>query len=108
MILSSLCIAYAGFLALALSMDRHHEQVFARRPSARTSRFLGWAGWMALGLSLPPAVVGWGWAIGLPAWLGLLTVAAAALVLLLPHAPRAALRLGPAALACAPLPVLLA
>ncbi|NUB20902.1 DUF3325 family protein, partial [Azospirillum formosense] len=29
MILSSLCVAYAGLLALALAMDRHHEQVFA-------------------------------------------------------------------------------
>ena len=107
MILSSLCIAYAGFLALALAMDRHHEQIFARRPSARTSRLLGWAGWLVLGLSLPPAVMAWGWAIGLPAWLGLLTLAAAVLLLLLPHAPRAALRLGPAALVCAPLPALL-
>ncbi|WP_330874615.1 hypothetical protein [Azospirillum brasilense] len=25
-------------------MDRHHEQVFARRPSVRTSRLLGWTG----------------------------------------------------------------
>lgn len=108
MILSSLCIAYAGLLALALAMDRHHEQVFARRPSAGTGRLLRWAGWMTLGLSLPPAVMTWGWAIGLPAWLGLLTLATAALVLLLPHAPRAALRLGPAALLCAPLPALLA
>ena len=107
MILSSLCIAYAGFLALALAMDRHHEQIFARRPSARTSRLLGWAGWLVLGLSLPPAVMAWGWAIGLPAWLGLLTLAAAVLLRLRPHAPRAALRRGPAALVCAPLPALL-
>ncbi|NUB10470.1 DUF3325 domain-containing protein [Azospirillum sp. Vi22] len=106
MILSSLCVAYAGLLALALAMDRHHEQVLARRPSARISRLLGWAGWLGLVLSLPPAVMAWGWAIGIPAWLGLLTVAAAALVLL-PHAPRAALRLGPAALLCAPTPALL-
>ncbi|PNQ96905.1 DUF3325 domain-containing protein [Azospirillum argentinense] len=107
MILSSLCVAYAGLLALALALDRHHEQVFARRPSARTSRLLVWAGWLGLALSLPPAVMAWGWGIGIPAWLGLLTVAAAALVLLLPHAPRAALRLGPAALLCAPFPALL-
>ncbi|MDQ2106460.1 DUF3325 domain-containing protein [Azospirillum isscasi] len=108
MILSSLCIAYAGFLALALAMDRHHEQILARRPSARASRLLGWVGWAVLALSLPPAIVAWGWAIGLPAWLGLLTVAAAALALLLPYAPRAALRLGPAAVVCAPLLAFLA
>lgn len=107
MILSSLCVAYAGLLALALAMDRHHEQVFARRPSQQPAGSGGGAGWLGLALSLPPAVTAWGWAIGIPAWLGLLTVAAAALLLLLSHAPRAALRLGPAALFCAPFPALL-
>ncbi|NUB23290.1 DUF3325 family protein, partial [Azospirillum formosense] len=62
---------------------------------------------LGLALSLPPVVTAWGWGIGIPAWLGLLTVAAAALVLLLPHAPRTALRLGPVALLCAPFPALL-
>jgi len=108
MMLTSLFLAYAGFLGLGLAMDRHHQQVFAVRPSAGRQRAMTVAGWALLALSPVPSVIGLGWSIGLSAWFGLLTVAATVLVLLLPYAPRAALRLGVAAPAAALVPLLAA
>lgn len=89
-------LAYAGFLALCLSMDRHHQDLMGRRPSQPRSQALRVAGWLLLALSTWPCVAAWGWAIGSVGWIGLLTAAALPMVFLLPYAPRAALALGPA------------
>ncbi|WP_419899487.1 DUF3325 domain-containing protein [Roseomonas sp. USHLN139] len=99
MILLGLALAYAGFLSLALAMERHHEQVFAsRRIPVLRARLCFWGGWLLLALSLWPLVADFGWGLGLVAWTGLLTAAAMPLALLLCYAPRLALCLGAAPL----------
>jgi hypothetical protein len=98
MTLLALTLAYAGFTALALAMHRHHEEVFgSRRIPALRRRGLRVAGWALLAASFPAAVAGWGWTMGPVLWCGLLTAAAAPLVLLLPVAPRLAAGLATAA-----------
>jgi hypothetical protein len=94
-----LALAYAGFLALSLAMERHHEQVFARRriPAGR-ARLCFWGGWLLLAAAIAPPVLALGWGLGLVVWTGLLTAAAMPLALLLCYAPRAALLLGAAPL----------
>lgn len=99
----SLFLAYAGFTALCLAMERHHEQVFGmRRVPLWRGRLLRGAGWLLLVLSLLAAILSAGWGLGIVLWAGLLTAAALPLAFLLPYAPRAA-----AALALSLLPVAL-
>ncbi|WP_159993201.1 DUF3325 domain-containing protein [Roseomonas sp. 18066] len=99
MTLLGLALAYAGFLALSLAMERHHEQVLAhRRIPARRRQLLFWGGWLLLAASMLPPVAAFGWGLGLVAWTGLLTAAAMPLALLLCYAPRVALFLGAAPL----------
>ncbi len=93
---AAFALAYAGFLALCLSMDRHHQDLFARRPKPPRRLGLRGMGWALLALSAWICVLRWGWAEGTVGWLGLLTAAALLLVFLLPYAPRTALALGPA------------
>ncbi|MGY4800558.1 DUF3325 domain-containing protein [Teichococcus aerofrigidensis] len=88
MIPLSFALAYAGFAGLCLAMDRHQRDLFGRRRAAGRSAGLRWAGWLLLGLSLPPCVLAAGWGIGSVLWCGLLTLAAGLLVLLMPYAPR--------------------
>jgi hypothetical protein len=70
----ALVLAYAGFTALALAMDRHHRQIWRRRPTRRVRvlfRIGGWSGLAAsLVLCLSPR-----WALGLVQWLGILSAA---------------------------------
>ncbi len=77
-----LIIAFFGFGLVALSMDRHQEDVFKRELPQTTSRALRWGGWLLLVVGLAVAVHGYGWALGLVAYSGH-TSAAAALVFLL-------------------------
>lgn len=92
---AAFALAYAGFLALCLSMDRHHRDIFTRQPAPARRLALKGIGWLLLALSGWLSVLRWGWAEGPVGWLGLLTSAALLLVFLLPYAPRAALLLGP-------------
>ncbi|MCK8784097.1 DUF3325 domain-containing protein [Roseomonas sp. NAR14] len=102
----SLALAYAGFTALCLAMERHHEQVFqARRVPPRRRRALRIAGWLLLAASPVPCILAEGWGYGTVLWCGVLTAAVLPLALLLPYAPRAAALLGPVML---PLAALLA
>lgn len=104
MILISLFLSYLGFFLLCLAMERHYQQVFNRRPSKRQEIIFTVLGWVALALSLPPAIIALDWSIGISAWVGLLTVSASTLVLMLPYAPRGALVLGIASTALAIIP----
>jgi hypothetical protein len=85
-----LCLAYAGFAALALAMDRHYADAFGRgeSPSPLLRRGMQWAGSLGLVLSLATIIAQVGWAIGSVIWLGVLTLAALPLALLLAYAPR--------------------
>ncbi|WP_372006338.1 DUF3325 domain-containing protein [Tistrella mobilis] len=81
-------LAWAGFLGLALAMDRHHDQVLGGRPSVLRRRLAMLTGWALLGLATAAAVAGWGWSIGLAALWGVLGLAGGGLVLGLAYAPR--------------------
>ncbi|MBL6458380.1 DUF3325 domain-containing protein [Belnapia sp. T6] len=84
-------LAYAGFLALALAMDRHHRDLLGGVPSRMGRLLFRGGGWMLLGLSIAPCCALWGPSFGAIAWCGLLTLAAFTLVSLTTYAPRAAL-----------------
>ncbi|SDB74044.1 DUF3325 domain-containing protein [Belnapia rosea] len=91
MMLLALALPYAGFTALCLAMERHHEQVLGRRriaPGLR--RLLRLAGWLLLLASPLPCLALAGWGGGSVLWCGMLTAAALLLTLSLPYAPRLA------------------
>lgn len=80
----SLALCYAGFVALALAMPRHHEELRGTRPDPASRRPWRAAGAVLLALSLWPALAWWpNAAIAVSAWLGLATVAAFALAMVL-------------------------
>ncbi|MBI0536327.1 DUF3325 domain-containing protein [Roseomonas sp. KE2513] len=97
-------LAYAGFVAMCLAMERHHEQVFRTRAvPPRRRRLLSVLGWLLLVASVLAMVSASGWGLGLVLWAGILTATAIPLSILLTYAPRMALML-----AAAPLPAGLA
>jgi Protein of unknown function (DUF3325) len=81
-------LAYAGFAALSLSMERHYGQVLRanRAPTvAITLRCLGWA--LILGAAAP-CIAHWGWGVGIVYCLAIESAAALAFALLLPSRPE--------------------
>ncbi len=89
MIALSLALAYAGFTALSLAMERHHEQAHGhRRIPAGRRRLLRIAGWGLVAASPAPCIALAGWGDGSVLWCGLLTAALLPLALLLAYAPR--------------------
>lgn len=88
-VLAALTLAIFGFAALALSMHKHHRDVFGAPPTHARRLPLRVAGWVLLGLSFAPCIAQAGWAIGIVLWLGLLTAAALAIVLLVTSLPSA-------------------
>lgn len=97
MTIFAIALAYAGFAALCLAMERHHGEVFGtRRIPPRRSIALRLSGWALLAVSFPTCIADWGWAFGSVAWCGVLTAAALPIVLLLPYRPRAMAALAPA------------
>jgi hypothetical protein len=81
MILLSLLFALAGLGALGLSQPQHHSWARGRTAAAQERTALKGAGWGLLALSLAMAVEAWGGVRGPIGWCGVLTLAAAALVL---------------------------
>lgn len=80
----SLLLSYVGFLALALAMPRHHEEILGRKAVSRSRPVWRLTGAVLIALSLLPALRFWpDPAIGISAWLGLLTVSAFALAMAL-------------------------
>ncbi|MDH0419422.1 DUF3325 domain-containing protein [Delftia tsuruhatensis] len=74
-------LALGAFACLALAMDRHQSDLFGKElPSAHTRRLRA-AGWVLLALSLWAALQVEPWSLGLVAWFGHIS-AAAAIVLL--------------------------
>ena len=86
--LAALLLALAGFAALALSMHRHHRDLFGGPPSRWRVVALRSVGWALLGLSLAACSLESGWAVGPLLWIGLLTLAALVVVLTLTYRPR--------------------
>lgn len=89
--LAASCVAaFGGFTALALAMDRHFEDLFGRGKTLSGTRRNGLraAGAAALVLSLQASLASHGSAQGWVVWLGILTAAALAVVLLLSYGLR--------------------
>ena len=101
----AIALCYAGMAGLCLAMDRHHSQVWKHKAPTR-QRLLRVAGGLLLAVAVWPCVLIWGGAVGPVVWLGMLSVGAFALVLLLPYRPRTAALLAAIA-AGAGLPTLL-
>jgi hypothetical protein len=96
-------LCYGGFIALCLSMDRHHAQLLGRMPTRVMRRRWRRAGWVLLAVSLWAAVSTTGWALGLVDWFAVLMLSALLLVLLMPYRPRLALALAGAGLLASPI-----
>lgn len=80
----SLILSYAGFIALALAMPRHFEELRGGKPGQGLKPLFRLAAIAFLGLSLLAALQAWpNGVIAVSAWLGLLTVAAFALAMVM-------------------------
>ena len=85
----SLALCYAGFVALALSMPRHHEELRGGKFDAAGRWRWRAAGAGLLGISVWPALARWpNVPIAISAWLGIATVAAFALAMVLTWSER--------------------
>jgi len=91
--LISLALAFPGFVALSLGMDRHQEDLLGKtlqRPGLVAWRCIGMIG---LVLALVVCMQAWSISVGVAVWLGLLTFAAMMVGLLLTYAPHLLFRL---------------
>jgi hypothetical protein len=102
MTFAAFCLAYAGFAALCLAMDRHYEDLFDRSITRRHRVPLRWFGTLALTLSLWAAAQAYGWSYGVIEWIGMLALAGLALIWILTYRPRVALGLGAGCAVAAP------
>jgi hypothetical protein len=83
-----LMTAYAGFVLMALTMDRHETQ-FTRQPlPARWRLPARLAGYGLLLVSAAVGVKGWGWEYGLILWVGSIAISATVLAVILTYRPR--------------------
>ncbi|MDM9558016.1 DUF3325 domain-containing protein [Bordetella petrii] len=94
MSVAAFCLAYAGFAALCLGMDRHYEAVFDRQLPRRHRAPLQVVGWLALALSLCASAAVWGWRYGTVEWIGILSLAGLLLIWFVSYRPGAALATG--------------
>jgi hypothetical protein len=93
MMLPGAMLCYAGFTALCLAMDRHHQDVLGGKPGRARQWSLRLAGAALLGLATLLLMASGGWAMGLLRSLALAMASAGLLVWLLPYQPGWALRL---------------
>ncbi|ABY32488.1 MAG: DUF3325 domain-containing protein [Methylobacteriaceae bacterium] len=101
----NLSLSFAALAALCLSLNRHHAEVFDRKAERAAVLRLRLFGWGAIALSFFVAGLWEGWAFGPVQWIGALTGAALALVLLLSYRPRYVAPAALAALAASALPL---
>ena len=91
-----LALAYSGWSALSMGMDRHYADVHGRGteppPKIRTRCRL--AGTLALVVTFAICVVTDGWGIGPVYWMGTITMAALISVVVLSYAPQWTVRSG--------------
>lgn len=91
--LLALALAYGGMTSLCLVIDRHYGQVRGRALTTGPRRGFHVLGWLLLALALWPCIAAWSASVGVVVWFGCLSTAALLLALLLPYAPRLAVRL---------------
>ncbi|MDQ7957746.1 MAG: DUF3325 domain-containing protein [Pseudomonadota bacterium] len=81
--------ALGGFSALALAMDRHHEDAYGRGSSpGRPRHWLQGAGALLLTLSLVSCLALQGGPVGVVTWFGILTASALGTVAISTWRPR--------------------
>ncbi|RYF45104.1 MAG: DUF3325 domain-containing protein [Comamonadaceae bacterium] len=102
MMLAAFCLAYAGFAALALAMERHYEDLFDRAIAPLQQRPLRLLGWVALAISLWLSGATYGWSYGLVEWIGMLAIAGLVLIWILTYRPAVAIGLGAGCAVAAP------
>ncbi|MBY4899213.1 DUF3325 domain-containing protein [Cupriavidus sp. AU9028] len=105
-LIAGFALAFSGFTALALTIDRHYADIHGRgrEPSPRLARRLHVLGWSALLLCWLTQADAQGWPVGTVYWIGVMTAAALAVVAVLGWMP---LRATPLAKASAAVGVLL-
>lgn len=81
--------AFAGFVGVSLSMERHARQLVARVPAPGYRLLASTLGWGLLAFSLAVSLRQYGASVGVTAWLGFLAMAATCLGLLLSYRPAA-------------------
>lgn len=93
---SSLALAFAGWTALSIGMDRHYADIHGRgkEPDQRTRNVCRLIGTAALLVTFAVSVRLQGWTVGSVLCLGTMTAGALMLVLLLTYAPQRAIRSG--------------
>lgn len=99
--MSAFLLCFAAWSAIALGMDRHHEDAMGHEGAARRLQQLRRAGWLLLLLSLWLAARPAGGApasLGVTAWTVALSVAAVAVTATVTWQPRRAPMLAGAAL----------
>lgn len=80
-------VSVLALLALAFATERHAEHLLGRLPAHRWRLLARIAGWLLLVASLAWSILAFDPGIGITLWLGWLSVAALALVFLLPLWP---------------------
>lgn len=93
---TGLALAYSGWTALSLAMDRHYADIYGRGKEldqATRNRYR-WIGILALIATFAVCVQLAGWTIGAVLCLGIMTMGALLLVLLLTYAPKRAVPFG--------------
>ena len=96
-------LSLAGFACLAAATPKHQRTIFLRAPGQAVSHAYQACGALLLAMSLACAMAGWAVAPGIVAWIGMATVSAFTVVLLLTYRPRA---LAPATFASFALPLM--
>lgn len=94
LILSGVALAFSGFAAKGVVMDRHYSDIHGRGKEADSATRLRMRllGWLALALSFIACIGASGWHIGPVLWCGVLSIAAWTVTLLLQYAPRKVLQ----------------
>ncbi len=90
LILSGVALAFSGFAAKGVVMDRHYADIHGRgkEPDSAVRLRMRLIGWLALGLSFIACIGASGWHLGPVLWCGVLSIAAWSVTLLLQYAPR--------------------
>lgn len=90
LILSGIALAFSGFAANSIVMDRHYADLHGRgkEPGAALRRRMRLLGWLGLALSFAACIGASGWHIGPVLWCGVLSIAAWSVTLLLQYAPH--------------------
>lgn len=101
--LGNALIAFAGFVALCLAMEKHFSDLLRRKPSPRHLLLLRVAGWLLLILSLVLSVHQRGWALGLVEWTAVMMAGVTLWVFGLPYQPRLLLGLAAVSVVLGPM-----